>query len=384
MILSGKFFRRCLLFLLAALAFAFATACWDYRDIDKRIFVGGVGIDKSAQDGRLEISFLIPVVRAIAGGEGGGGGGGGGEKPVIVESTIADTITEGARNLALRLNRDLFFEHMRIVIIGEEAARQGMEEIINPFMRQTEFNRRSRIAISEGEAGKIMGIKTTIEKLPSAYLESIYGNASLSGKFVEGDLGDFLHQIHESGGNALVGKVIPGADEVNIGGGAVVKHFKLAGWLSEEEIQGINFFLGKITGGSITVDDPRGKGKCTFVMLNAHRRLQLISAGAVPEFQLKVLAEGNVVETTEGVSMDVQDEEIIERLVSEKIRTEIFKGIARLQNDYRVDLLKLGEFLHRYHPKLWRNYEDRWEDIFPDVRISVSVTADIKNIGVTK
>jgi len=375
-----KFVQKGLFFLASLLlACVFISGCWDYKDIDRRIFVGGVGVDKSEQTERYDISFMIPVVRAIAGGEGGGGGGGGDAKPVLVKSTLAHSVTEAARNLALRLDRDLFFEHMRIVVIGEDVAREGMEPVLNPFMRQTEFNRRSRIAIAAGEAQKVMEVQTVIEKIPTAYLESIYANIYLSGKFVDGDLGDFFHQVHATGGNALVSKITPSSHEVNIGGGAVVKHFKLVGWLSEDETQGINFFQGKISGGIITVDDPKGKGRCTFVVLNAHRQLQLTAEGPAPEFLLKVNVEGNIAETTEGVSLDIQDEKVIEGLVCQKIRSE-----ARLQGDYRVDLLRLGDYLHKYHPKLWKEYKDRWEDIFPDVRISVDVSARVKNIGVTE
>ncbi|MDK2878320.1 MAG: spore germination protein [Thermoanaerobacteraceae bacterium] len=370
------------------LAFVILSGCWDYRDIDKRLFVGGVGIDKSQQPGRYNISFMIPIVRAIAGGEGGGSGGGGGgggnQKPVEVESTVADSITDGARNLALRLNRDLSFEHMRVVVIGEDVAKSGVEPVINPFMRQMEFNRRSRIAIAEGEARKVMEIQPWVEKFPALYLESLFGNESLSGKFIDGDLGDFLHQIHDFNGNALVSKISSGSKEVNIGGGAVLKHFKLAGWLTEEEARGINFFQGKITGGNITIDDPEGKGKVTFIILRAHRQLQLTADGPAPEFRLKVCVEGNISDTTEGVSLNIHNEEVIEDLVSKEVKSEILKGISRLQQDYRVDVLKLGEYLHKYHPKLWKDYKDRWEDIFPDVMISVAVTTKVKNIGVTK
>lgn len=366
------------------LALIILSGCWDYRDIDKRLFVGTIGIDKSKETGRYNILFLSPVVRAIAGGQEGGGGGGGKEKPVMLESTVADSVTDGARNMALRLNRNLYFEHMRAVIIGEDVAREGLETIVNPFMRQTEFNRRSRIAIAQGQAKKVLEIKIPIERLTSSYIETLYNNTSLSGKFIGGDLGDFLHQIHKFNGNALVSKITPDTSEVNIGGGAVVKNFKLAGWLSEKETQGINFFLGNIKGGNVVVQDPAGKGRVTFIILKAYRELKLVADAPVPEFLLKVEVEGNISETTEGVSLDLKDEKIIESLVSEEIKSDILKGVSKLQKDYKVDLLKLEDYLYKYHPKLWQGYKDRWEDIFPDVRINVDVITEVKNIGVTK
>ena len=83
------------------------------------------------QKGKYTFHYSLPVARQIISGEGGGGGGGQG-KPVVTESTVAYSITDGARNLALRLNRDLFFEHMRIVVISEDAAKEGINNFINP------------------------------------------------------------------------------------------------------------------------------------------------------------------------------------------------------------------------------------------------------------
>ena len=83
------------------------TGCWDMVEIDRRLFVGIVGIDTCPQKGKYTFHYSLPVARQIISGEGGGGGGGQG-KPVVTESTVAYSITDGARNLALRLNRDLF------------------------------------------------------------------------------------------------------------------------------------------------------------------------------------------------------------------------------------------------------------------------------------
>ncbi len=357
------------------------TGCWDMRDIDKRLFVGSVGIDTSDIPQKHMITFSLPVARMIAGSQESAGGSGK-IKSAMLESTVASSVTEGATNLALRLNRELFFEHMRIVIIGEDAAKEGLNDIIDPFFRQTEFNRRSQIAIAEGEAKKILEINPWAERLKAEYLETILENQNLSGKFYSIDLGHFMHNIHATEGNSLVSKISPDKEEVSIGGAAVIKNLRLVGWLSEEEIQGVNLFLGELRGGSIEVRDTEGLGRISFSISRTSRKLKLVSSGPVPEFHLKVEVTGDVTETEERVKLDLKDLKKIEDLVSNELKSNILKGAGKLQNDYKVDLLNLCDYMYKYHPKLWRSYEKRWEEIFPNVKLTVDVKTVVTDIGV--
>jgi spore germination protein KC len=355
------------------------TGCWDMVEIDRRIFTGLLGIDTSSEEDKYTFYFSFPIAREIVGGEGGGGGG----KAVGTATTVGSSIIDGARNLALRFNRDIYFEHMRIVVISENVARRDLKKIIDPFSRGTEFNRRSRIAICKGEVKKILEVEPWIEKLKAEYLESLYTGTGFSGKFIEVDLGDFLRSIHATKGNALVSRIEPNKTEVNIGGAGVIKDYRFVGWLGEEETQGVNFFLGKIKGGDIVGDDPHGNGTVTLTILGERSKLYLKTKELVPEFGLEVFVDCNVASMTHGNALDPKDIAHLEDLASRIVKAQISKGIKKLK-EYKVDLLKLGDHLRKYEPVLWKKYEKDWQNTFPDVKIHITVHTTIKNIGVTR
>lgn len=384
--LIGKFIKRfvCLLLIFTSI---FVTGCWDMRDIDKRLLVGNVGIDKSKEPRKFVFTYTMPVVRQIAGGQGGGGGGGseGGEvKPVMLESTIAYSVTDGARNLALRLNRELFFEHMRVVVIGEDLAREGIKPIINPFMRQIEFNRRSRIAIVEGKAKDLLKVEPWVEVVKAEYFEDLFCGCNQTGKFINADLGSTLDQLHAFNGNVLMSKITPGKSEVDIGGAAVLKNYKLIGWLTKRETQGANFFLGNIRGGDIALHDKKGRGHITFIITGQNRNFKLVSTDDIPQFSLKVTVEGNLADTTEGNVISSKELKKIEKKVSSEIKSEIQAAINKTQKVYRTDVLRICDYMHKFHPKIWKNYKKDWEQIFPEVNIDVKVTTNINGVGGTK
>jgi hypothetical protein len=56
-------------FILLLLICSILTGCWDLREIERRLFVGGVAIDISDVAGSYEFTFSMPVVREIVGGQ---------------------------------------------------------------------------------------------------------------------------------------------------------------------------------------------------------------------------------------------------------------------------------------------------------------------------
>jgi spore germination protein KC len=358
------------------------SGCWDMVEIDKRLFVAILGVDTSDEEGKYTFYYCFPIAREIAGGEAGGGGGG--QHPVGTAITVAHSIISGSENLALRLNRHLYFELMRTVVISEEVARKDLRKIIDPLSRDTEFNRRSRFAISQGDIKKVIEVTPWVEQLTSDYFESLYEDTGMTGKFIESDLGEFLRTINILNGNALVSKIKPDKTEVNIGGAAVIKDYRMVGWLDEEETQGVNMFLGRLKGGNIIVEDPDNYGVVTFSIISERSKLSLKAREPIPKFNLQVSIEGDVKGITHGTLISLEDSLEIQELVSKAVKEQILKGTTKIKDVYKVDLLKLGDHLRKYEPKLWEEYEENWDDMLPDIGIDVNVHTTIRNIGVIR
>lgn len=355
------------------------VGCWDMKEIDKRLFVGVMGVDRASRKKYL-VNFSCPVVREIAGGEGGGGGGGK-TKPAMTVSTTSETIMDAIRSMALRLNRSLFFEHMRVLVIGEDVAREDLKPILNTFIRRPQFNRRSHIVIAHGTAEDVLEVEPWVEKLKANYIDSLYQNSSLTGRFVDMTLGEFLNRLHAYDGNLLASRIVPDEEQVNIGGASVIKNYKLVGWLSEEETQGANFFLGRIRGGDIVVYSKEKDCYITFLISKAKKSLQLTSYDDVPRFLLKVFVEGNIASTSEGTVIDMESINKIEKLIEQQVKSQINMAINKTQKQFKVDILDVGDTLYKFYPDVWAKYKDEWQDIYPNVDIDVEVYANIKNIG---
>ncbi|HID0835332.1 TPA: Ger(x)C family spore germination C-terminal domain-containing protein, partial [Clostridium botulinum] len=51
------------------------------------------------------------------------------------------------------------------------------------------------------------------------------------------------------------------------------------------------------------------------------------------------------------------------------------------QTEYNTDILDLGEFIHKYHPKLWKEIKGDWNQLYKTVDINVSVDTKVRRIG---
>lgn len=371
--------RKIILAGLLSIAIFVVSGCWDMVDIDRRFFVGNIGIDKAAVDDKLKVEFTMPIVRKISG-EGGQGGGGGGSTIASV-STVSDSIHAAARQMSHRLSRRLFFEHTRVILIGEEAARDGIEGVVNFLSRNTEVNRRGRIMVVKGKAEDALKVKNEYETLLAMYIANIFENWTFCSKFIEITIDDFMKSVYSTQGNVLLPRLTPGKIDVSIGGAAVIKNYKLVGWLDENETLGVNFVLGKVRGGDLTFKQQGEDYPVVMSIVQISTKTELVEAGTYPKFKISPRIVADIVETPVDMKIDASMIKSLEKDLEEKVNQIILKGVKKLQKEFQVDLLGFGEYLYKYRPGIWEYYREDWENIFPHVEVVVDTKATIRGIG---
>ena len=120
-----------LLFLAAVLLLL--TGCWSRIEVDKLAIVRCLAIDylpEASEPYLVTLSVARPA--AIPVGDGAGGGGGGATQ---VFSGTGASLDLALNNAALSVPRHAYFTHNEVVLIGEEAAKRGLQETVDLVMR---------------------------------------------------------------------------------------------------------------------------------------------------------------------------------------------------------------------------------------------------------
>lgn len=365
------------------------VGCWDKVEINDRAFVSAIGIDKYEKEGGLElkksnrnrftITFVFTNVKALR-------KGGGDEKPRFILSSMGQNVFYVSNMLTTRSNKTMFFGHTKAIIIGEKVARDSetFKEVIDGLERTHEIGRKVNIFISQGEAKKTIEVEPSLEPVTGTYLSGVMEAKERSSRFTPKTIGDIMISLHDCN-CALIPRLIPDNKEIKVAGAAVIRDFKLVGWLGEIENRSIMFITDKVTSDDLDIIDDKitvsyaitdSVAKKTGRMENGEIKVDIFISleGVLQQYKLET---GN----------DVLDDKLMKRLeglIEDKIKREVEGTIKKLQKEFKVDVIGIGEYLSKFKPDIWDKVKDDWRDVFPEIKIDVNVKAKIRRIGMTK
>jgi spore germination protein KC len=130
------------------------TGCWSRHEINDVAIVLGVALDK-AENGKLRLALLIAVPKA-SGGASGSSQGSSSTKSTFMASAEGESIMEAYRIIQEKVSREIFFAHGRVIIVGEELARDGVSSILDFFSRHRQSHLRNYLLFKKLEAVDIL------------------------------------------------------------------------------------------------------------------------------------------------------------------------------------------------------------------------------------
>lgn len=385
--------------LLILFTLALTPGCWDRIEIDERAFVLGAAIDMvprsetriepvpgqvPLRDNIYEMTVEIPIVSEMAGSSGGAGGGGGDGMPHIVVSSTGADISEINRAITHRSNRVLFYGHQKVLIFGEELAREGIKPLLDFFERDPEPNKRIRLLIAEGEGKDVLESEPKLARAASLYIYEIMEHERYSSRFPNSTIGRVISRLREDG-NTLIARARATEEGMVIGGSAVIKDWKMVGWLGELETTSVLLILGEMNGGIVTIDDPKNQCKISLRINEIRRKLTSRVQGDDVTIIMEIEAEGNIVENmapTTAFSRETVD--IVEAGVARLIEGNIRSVVHKVQEDFNVDIFHFNRLLATKAPKAWKDLGPRWNKIFPNVKVEVDVRVKVRRFGIVR
>ncbi|MDR5659443.1 Ger(x)C family spore germination protein [Serpentinicella sp. ANB-PHB4] len=386
--------------------------CWDYAEVEDRGYVLGIAIDMAeplprGQDdleeylSEREIEKMIPqygepkfaytiqvpiVPQARMGPEGGGG-------DVEEDRTWDLTMTgnnffEAQRQFATRLEYLPFYEHLQVVVINEEVARQGILPVLDLLLADHEMRRRTRVFITPGDAKSILDVVPRIDDYSSRYLERLPLGASRNSRILhETDLGQVAMSIH-TGVDFGLPRVVATEDEIKNAGLALFREDKMIGWLGEVDTIWAKWVRDAVLGGTIVVDSPNEEAEIVVLeVVKANTKVRPRVADHQIIMDIEVDATFNLVEEVRYGKANIFNEdylEEVEKLAKKRIEEEIKDTVSYVQEEYGADIFHFNVQMRRYEPDVWAKIENEWHDIFPQVMVNVNAETEIRLTGLMK
>lgn len=386
------------------------SGCWDSVDLERRAAILAMAIDEVPLEEMKEeerVSFIepkeIPTMKkrlmkvtvqiAIPGriplGPGGGEGsiGGGGKKTVWVLRVIAHSLVDAMNSLQQQLSQEIFLGYLRVIIISEEFARKGVEDIRDYIKRTPLIRRNAWLIISKGEASPILEAEPALERVPAIYILSTLDRAITIGKLPPIYSGIFFSTVESKGKEGVLPYVELKKEKGNISleGLAIFRKEKMVGKTLPLEI-GLFMEVEGINPAGYDMLVPIGQNK--IVALKATYRVSKIEVkeeGGEVKAMVKIYVETDF-SGKQDPSIIIDNPSALEKIVREGERVLKKGHLKLLQKTKRLrsDIYGIGEHVRAKLPDYWRKNiktKERWEKIYAKMPIRISVHAAIRKTG---
>ncbi|MCE5235487.1 MAG: Ger(x)C family spore germination protein [Clostridiaceae bacterium] len=363
--------KRSLSLVLLLLLCLAMCGCWDYRGLNKLIFVSGIAVDKNPETGDFIVTYEIMNLQGNIKQEG--------LSAKIVEST-GRTIAEAVRNANRRVTYKLYFGHSTVLILSEEVAIDGdLEELLDWVLRESEMRETASIVISVGQpAGDLLKLVGLDQNVVANEIDKILAEDSQTASLTYHVEAFEAYNLLKAEGRSLALPVFheaynDGDMVAESNGVAVFKDTVMLGTLSPLESRMLLFMLNDIKGGLLICDIPEEKKHFSLLISESKTRLtyeegedgQLI-------FRVKIKMEARLSQTDTYKNMlDAATIERYERYATGQLKADLETLVQRVQQEYDSDIFGLGNHIFDTNNRLWKKISGDWDTLFQNARVIV-------------
>jgi len=360
------------------------TSCWDQVEIDDRLFITNMGFDKPTEEEAQDPLNRYKITVGFRNQSGGMG-----TDPEVGNVTLSTVTTDmytAERLLATRTNKSLFFGHLKVMLIGEEVARDELlfREVLDAVERNPIMSRKVSIGIVEGPASDALELEPKLEGNVGMFLADIFRRKDRTQKAPLIDLGEALITLHENG-SALIPRIIPSSEEIKVAGAAVIKDYKMVGWLSATESNDITIANGQIQ--FITFAVPHMDQVVPLTITDGESSYEYVETENERKMIINIEMEGDVEMFYLNAKEDILDPTfltVIQDHASKIIKESMEGTVKKLQSEFNVDVLGFDRYLEKYKPRVWREIKGDWNEIFPTLTVEVNVETKLRRVGLSK
>lgn len=389
--------RRTLLFLLILSVLTLPLyGCWGKREVEQLGLVFGVGIDTGSQPGSYLVTYQIALPKKS--GEGGGG------TQSYTISAEGKSMRETSEKMFNTSDRQLFIGTVKVIVLGDSVAREGINSILDFFQRFYEFRRTTYLVLAKGKAKDLLNIELRTEKLVSLKLLADIDDEDMASAFPKVRLGHYLTVL----GTGSTAPIIPIAfgitsgeegieyeskggkepEEIHFAGAGVFRGDRLVSTLTDEETKGYMWLQNEVKQRylSAELDGEQNNFFVTGRIVNSKTNWKLEEKNGELGINFEVKSTADLDEFS-GEQIQRSPEEWFKTAGSITISTfkklikDECEAALKKSKELELDFLGIGRKIEQKNPKYWNEIKDQWQQLLTDIPVKVNVVIKPQNAG---
>lgn len=375
------------------------TGCWDRKELNQLAITSATALDWDGKE--WTVSYQVVIPQSIANPNTGGSPGQ--QAPVMVFSTSGGTIRGAVQKSSREMPRSLFFAHNRVIVIGEKAAEQGISQLLDVYLRNSDSRETVSILVTGGEGRTIIEQIIPLEKVPGAAIKNMIRNEENNSsnynqlmmyQMMMGMTGDSPFTlipeiiISGKGENTSISKLTKTSftNKLRLGRMSIFKKDKLIGWFTPDEEYGISWIRNSIKRSTLYFDCKQGNDNLKAALRierNKSDMKPILSENGSLIMHLDVNANGTLMEI--GCPCDPtkpEDVRALEQAAAAEL-TRLITSSFHSAVQKKADVFRLAEETHKHHPKLWNQVKANWDEQFANLQLETNVQVHIERIGMS-
>lgn len=359
------------------------TGCWNRRELDTLAIVMGIAFDKTENPTKTQLTVQIVKPGELKSGNKAGGGGG---KAYLNVKNTGETVFSTIRGFAHKFSQKLYFHHNQVLIFSRDIAKEGVQKYIDFFLRNHETRLRVWVLVAKDKASDILDVTPQLKKIPAMDITDLLENQAVTSQTSQVRLQQFMSRLMSKTTAPIAPLIEVSGDEGNektavVSGTAVFKKDKLAGQLDNTETRGLLWVTGEVKSGIIDVDCPSGDGKVSLEIIRADSKITPEIEDGKIHIKVKIKEEGIL--GSQSCPENFAEPAAIAALEKKKaaaIRSEVQAALKKAR-ELNTDVFGFGDRVHQRYPRLWKEFETRWDETFPNIEVTVAVEAKLRRMG---
>ncbi|MBD2844983.1 Ger(x)C family spore germination protein [Paenibacillus sp. IB182496] len=295
------------------------------------------------------------------------------------------SIGEGVRDITLHLGRKAQWGHTQMLLIGEQLARSPrFREALDFFYRDDEPRLTLRLTVVKGEAGPYLEHHAYIEKSVSRQARNIqHISKKFSGKTTERNMLQLALDLHSESGIA----VLPYADDtgnretrIYYKGGAIMRNGRMVARLNAKQMPYYLMLKGDYSSGFLGMPCSDGGSSESLEILALQRRVKLHPQGEELQVQYSLQISAIARELSCTALRTEQDAERYTARIDRYLEEQLDR-FSRGFMEQGLDVLALGDAVHRRYPRVWTSWKPDWDKRLPRIRPRIDVQVHVVNLG---
>lgn len=404
--------KRSLLFILIIFNMLMVSSCYDYKESEELQLLFGLGIDSGKNNDEIIVTIQSAGFKNNDNQSDSASSKSSSDSNQFssIYKASGRTMLDALSKLQEIMGKELFFGYIKVIVIGDEAAKNHMEEIMSFLYMSPRIRGSAYLLIAKEKASDTLGtVNLSDSDLSSKSLEHMVTRSVKSGVSLPLALSDYYNIILTEGWEPAILQICykknsdaeenaDDSDELGIvseqRGYHILRNMvvfnqdKKVGVLDEKETLCFALITNKAIKKSnciVKQDTSQKNAENYFGFRILHNKSKIKTFINEDEILINVDISVQVSLEEYIKNEDLTNLDVIhgfEKTLSSEMKKTVQNTIRKVQKEYQSDIFGFGHKLFQQHTKEWNEkYKEQWNEIFPKVKTQVTVNAKMLNTG---